>query len=113
MKRRLHAAAAVVAADDDVADAQDVHGVLHHREAVEVCVDDEVGDVAVDEHLAGREPRQLRRRHAAVRAADPQETRRLLLGERAEKPRLLRLYALRPGSIILKQFFQVLHAIEF
>ena len=32
----MYAAAAVVAADDDVADLQNLDGELHHREAVEV-----------------------------------------------------------------------------
>ena len=80
---RLDAAAAVVAADDDVLHAQDVDGVLEHREAVEVGVHDDVGDVAVDEHLAGREADDLVGRHAAVRAADPEVLGRLLVGEAA------------------------------
>ena len=80
--RRPHAAAAVVAADDDVLDLQHVDGVLQHREAVEVGVDDDVGDVAVDEQLAGQQADDLVGRHAAVRAADPQVLRRLLRRER-------------------------------
>ena len=48
----LHAAAAGVADDDDVLDLQHVDGELDHRQAVEVGVDDDVGDVAMDEQLA-------------------------------------------------------------
>ena len=56
VERRAHAAAAVVAAHDDVLHPQHVDGVLEHGEAVEVGVDDDVGDVAVHEHLARRRP---------------------------------------------------------
>ena len=52
---RLHAAAAVVAAHDDVFHMQSVNRVLEHRQTVEIRVHDEVGDVAVDEHLAGQQ----------------------------------------------------------
>ena len=86
LQRRLHPAAAVVAADDDVPHLQNVHGVLHDRQAVEVRVDDDVGDVAVDEHLARREVNQLRRGHARVRAPDPQVLRRLLPRRRIPRP---------------------------
>ena len=51
----LDAAAAVVAADDDVLDVQVAHGVVDDGHDVEVGVADEVGDVAVDEHFAGLE----------------------------------------------------------
>ena len=49
----LHAAAAVVTADDDVPHPQPLHRVEDHGEHVEVGVDDLVGDVAVDEQVAG------------------------------------------------------------
>jgi hypothetical protein len=50
--RRLDAAAAQVAADDDLPHLQHVDGVLEDGQAVEVGVDDDVRDVAVHEHLA-------------------------------------------------------------
>ena len=71
-ERGLDAAAAVVAADDHVLDAQDVDRVLQDREAVEVGVDDDVRDVAVDEDLARRETDDLVGGNAAVGAADPE-----------------------------------------
>ena len=71
-ERGAHAAAAVVAADDDVLDLQHVDGELDHREAVEVGVHDDVGDVAVHEQLARQQADDLVRGHAAVGAADPQ-----------------------------------------
>ena len=56
VERRPHAAAAVVAAHDDVLHLQHIDRELEHREAVEVGVHDDVGDVPVDEQLAGRSP---------------------------------------------------------
>jgi hypothetical protein len=49
------AAAAVVAADDDVLYFEVADGVVDDGHYVEVDVVDEVGNVAVDEHLAGFE----------------------------------------------------------
>jgi len=46
------AAAAVVAADDDVLDLEDLDRVLDDGEAVQIAVDDNVGDVAVYKDLA-------------------------------------------------------------
>jgi hypothetical protein len=69
------AAAAVVAADDDVLDLEHLDGELHHREAVEVAVHHDVGDVAVHEELARLQPHDLVRGHAAVRASHPQVAR--------------------------------------
>jgi hypothetical protein len=44
-----------VAADDHVFDLQDVNGVLQYREAIQIGVDDDIGDIPVDEQLARRE----------------------------------------------------------
>ena len=62
-KRGLHAAAAVVADDEDVFHAEHIDRELHHRETIEVGVDDDVRDVAVDENLAGQQADDLVRRH--------------------------------------------------
>ena len=69
---RRHTAAAVVTADDDVLHLEHINGVLHHGEDVEIRLGNDVGDVAVDEHLAGREAGDLVGGHTAVSAADPQ-----------------------------------------
>jgi hypothetical protein len=78
-QRREHAAAAVVAADDDMLDVQHIHGELDHRQAVEIGVHDDVRHVAVHEQVAGHQPDDFVRGHAAVGAADPEIRRRLLL----------------------------------
>ena len=48
-ERGLHAAAAVVAANDDVAHFQDINRKLHDRQTVQVGMHDQVGNIAMDE----------------------------------------------------------------
>ena len=67
-----HAAAAVVAHDHDVFDFQHIDGELDHRETIQIGVDDDVGDVAVDEDFAGQQANDFIGGYAAVGAADPQ-----------------------------------------
>ena len=50
--RRLHAAAAVVAADDDVFNFQYVDRVLHDGKTVQIGMNHQVGDVTVYKQLA-------------------------------------------------------------
>ena len=45
-----------MAADDDVLHLEHLHRVLQHREAVEIGVHHQVGDVAVDEDVPGKSP---------------------------------------------------------
>src|SRR5688572_28972844 len=52
----VYAATAVMSADDDVFHAQQVDRELYDRQAVEVGVHDHVGDVAVNENVAGQKP---------------------------------------------------------
>lgn len=68
----LDTAAAVVAADDDVLDAEVLDGVVDDAHGVEVSVADEVGDVAVDKCLAGLEAADLLGGDARVGASDPE-----------------------------------------
>ena len=103
LQRGRDAAAAVVAADDDVLDLQHVHRELHHRQAVEVAVRDDVGKVAMDEELAGEEPHDLVRGHAAVGAADPEIPRLLLPREPRKELRIVPAETLRPGTVVLEK----------
>ena len=100
LPRRLDAAAAIVAADDDVADLEHVHGVLQHGEHVEVGLGDHVGDVPVHEDLAGRESGDLVGGHPAVRATDPEVVGTLLVGELREKLRVVRVDGGRPFAVV-------------
>ena len=96
---REHAGAAIVAADDDVAHLQHVDGELDRREAIQIRVHHHVGDVAMDEHLAGRQADDLVRRHAAIGAADPEVLRRLLLREAREELRVFARHVGSPGAV--------------
>ena len=95
-----HAAAAVMAADDDVLDLEHIDGELHHREAIEVGVDDDIGDVAMDEHFAGREADDLVGRHPAVGATDPEVAWGLLARKPFEELGVVADHGFRPGAIV-------------
>ena len=75
----LNAAAAVVAADDDVGDFQDIDGVLNYCKDVEIGFLDDVGDVAVDKYFAGWKASDLVGGDAGIRTADPEITGFLLI----------------------------------
>ena len=53
-------------------DVQNVDRELDGRKAVQIGVDDTIRDVAVDEHLAGKQSDVLIRGHATVGASNPQ-----------------------------------------
>ncbi len=89
LHRRAYAAAAVVAADDDVFHLQHVDRELDHRQAVNVAVYHQVGHVAVDEQLARHQADDVVGRNAAVGAADPEKLRRLLFGQLVEEFRIV------------------------
>ena len=67
----LDTTAAVVAAHDDVLDVKVAHGILNDAHNVEVSVDDQVGNVAVDEDLTGAQTGDLLGGDARVAASDP------------------------------------------
>lgn len=48
-----YAAASVMATDNDMFDFQYLHGILQHGEAVHVCMNDKVGDIAVYKEFPG------------------------------------------------------------
>ena len=99
---RVDARAAIVAADDDVLDLEHVDGELQHRQTVEVGMDDDVGDVTVDEQFTRRHTQQFIGRHAAVRAADPQVFRGLLRSEGLEKAGVFFHHRRRPVAVAFK-----------
>lgn len=99
----LDAAAAVVAADDDVLDAEVAHGVVDDAHDVEVGVADEVGDVAVDKGLAGLEAGDLLGGDAGVAATDPEVFGGLALGELGEVARVPFRLLGGPGAVVLEE----------
>ena len=87
--RRLDAAAAVMASDDNMLDLQHLDRELYHRQAIHIGVIYEICDVAVDKDLARSEIDDHIGRHAAVRASDPEIIGILLPGEIGKKARVL------------------------
>lgn len=65
------ASATIVADDHDVLDFQHLDGKLDHGEAVEVGMNDDIGDISMDEDFARFEADDLVGRDSAIGAADP------------------------------------------
>jgi hypothetical protein len=66
-------------------------------------VDDDVGDVAMNEELAGEQADDLVGRNTAVGTADPEIFRRLLRSEGSEEIRLRRGDPLRPQPVVVEE----------
>ena len=107
---RLDAPAAIVAGDDDVPDLQDVHRVLQDRQAVGIVGADDVGDVAVDEQLAGNQADDLVGRDPAVGAADPQVVGALERAQALEEVRVAPGMPQGPGPVVGEQLGKEAHA---
>jgi len=102
-------AASVVAADDDVPDAEDVDGILHDGEAVEVAVNDDVCDVAVDEDFTGEEAADFIGGDAAVRAADPEVSGGLLARKSGKEFGIAFADRFGPLAVIFEQGIERVH----
>ena len=96
----------------DVAHAEDLDPVLEHAEAVHVRVHDDVADVAVHEHGAGRLRDDPVGRQAAVGAADPQQLGALLILQPVEEERVRAAHPLRPFAIRVEEVLQGSHEVS-
>ena len=103
LHRGAHAAAAVVAGNEDVFDLEHVHCVLDHRQAIEVGVQHYVGHVAVHEQIPRQHADDLVGRHTGVGTADPQVFRSLLAGELGEEFGIFLFDRIRPSVVVIKQ----------
>ena len=61
-----HTAATIVATNNDVLDFQNIHGHLQHRQAIQVCVHDQIRDVTVYKHFTRNKSGNLVCRNTAV-----------------------------------------------
>jgi len=109
VQRSAHATAAIVASDQDVLHLEYIDGKLDDRQAVEVGVQDDVGDVAVDEQVAGQQADDLVGRHACIGTTDPQVFRSLLAGQFGEELGVFLLNGFGPAGIVVEQFLQIAH----
>jgi hypothetical protein len=84
---RFDAAATVMSAHDDMADLEHLDGELDHRQAIQIRVHDDVGDVAMHEQFPRQQVDDFIRGHAAVGAAYPQILRAIAGATASEKNR--------------------------
>src|SRR5215472_9136975 len=108
-ERCLNRAASVVADDDDVLDTEHVDAELDDREAVQVGMDDDIADVAVDEELTRGKIDDFVGRHATIRASDPQIFRRLLLDQSSKEVTVGRAHPFGPSAVALQQDREIGH----
>src|SRR6218665_2501928 len=97
LQRRAHAAAAIVADHHQLRHIHLVDGVLDGGQAVQIGVRHHIRHIAVHEHFARLQARDLVGRNAAVRAADPHVLGLLLRQQAGEEPGPLALHPGRPG----------------
>jgi hypothetical protein len=93
-----------VSADDNVLDFQVLHGVLDDGERVDVRGDDDVGDVAMAEDLAGLEAQDGGLRAAGVGTADPEDLRCLPFPEAFEEGWVGFGEGAAPGAVVVEGF---------
>jgi hypothetical protein len=98
---RGHAGATIVADDEDVLHLEMVHGELDDGHAVQIAMDDDVGDVAVDKQFPREQSDNLVRGDAAVGAADPHVLGILAGGEFRKQCGIFLFNPRGPGSIVL------------
>ena len=84
-QRPLQPAASIMIAYNDVLDPKVIDRKLQGRKDVQIARMNDIGDVAMNEDFAGVEAKHVVGRHPAIRAADPQVARRLLLRHAAEE----------------------------
>ncbi len=98
----LNTAAAVVTAHDNVLYLEDFNGVLQYRQAVQVGVHYQIGDIAVYKQFARQQVHNLIGGYTAVRAADPKVLRGLLFRQFEEEIGIFLTGCLRPLSVVFK-----------
>ena len=104
-ERRLHAAAAVVAAEHHPLHLKVVEGILQDAHDVVVGGVEHVGDIAVDKELAGLAAGEHLGGHAAVGAADPQRVGPLPVDPFFEIVRVMLTLLQRPAAVAGQQRF--------
>src|SRR5262249_19110456 len=82
---------------------------LDRGQAVQVRVNDDVGNIAMDEHLPGQQADDLVRRHTAIGAADPEVARDLLANQAFEELGVLPYHLGGPCPILREQVTQDTH----
>lgn len=99
----LDTATTVMTAHDDVLDVQMSHGVLDDAHDVEIRVDNQIGDVAVNKGLAGLQTRDQLCGDARVTASDPKILGGLSGAQLGEVLGITLPLLSSPGLVVFKQ----------
>ena len=94
---------------NDVFHFKNIKGELHRGQAVQVCVDHQVGNIAVNEQLPRQETDNLVRRHAAVGTTNPQIAGRLLVRQLPKEIRVVSPDVVGPSPVLFKEMAQDPH----
>ena len=106
IKRGADSAAAIVAANNDVGDFENLDCIFEDGQKIEVAWVHQIGDIAMHEHLSRFQTRNRIGRNSAVRTADPQILRPLEIGQPFKIMRIVVPALLRPPAIIFEQVIE-------
>jgi hypothetical protein len=98
----VHTAATIMTDHHNVLYAQCFDSILQYRETIKVGVNDDIGDVSMNEYFARIETNDLVCGHPTIRAPDPQVPRRLLSRQTREKFGILAQPVFGPSPIVAK-----------
>lgn len=101
--------ASIMATHNDVLDLQYIDRKLHRGQAVQVCVNHQVGNIAVNEQLPRQETDNLVCRHAAIGTTNPQIAGRLLVRQLPKEIRIVSPDVLGPSPVLFKEMAQDPH----
>ncbi|MCY1443322.1 hypothetical protein D9M71_597300 [compost metagenome] len=104
LHRGADTTATVMPGHQNVLHLEHIHGVLDHRQAVQVSVQHHIGDVTVHEQITRQHADDLVGRHPGVGTTDPEEFRGLLAGEFGEKIRIFLFDRIGPACVVINQF---------
>ncbi len=103
LKGGAHTRAAVVPHHNDVLHIKVLNRKLNDGQNIQVSVNHQIGNVAVNKNLSWSQARDLIGRHSRVGATDPQIFRILLVCKTGEKRRIRARSRLHPLAIVFKQ----------
>ncbi len=99
----MDAATSIMSYHNDMLHLEYLHCELEGSGKAWIVLAGQIGYVAMHKHLAWIEVDNLRRRHTAIGAANPEISRTLLTYEAAEECRVCMSLGLSPSPIALKQ----------
>ena len=74
-----------MAADDNMFDLENIHCLLDYRQAIQICMYDNVSNITMNEQFTRQQPHYFVSGHTTVGATDPKVFRTLLTREFQKK----------------------------